>query len=110
MLEPELPPVEPDDDPELPPPELPMEPLEPPLEPPMEPPELDPVLPVDDPVLPVDEPEDDGLVTLPLLLLPLEPDFLIAASYSERLNRPSPFVSAALKSSPGTAAASLESI
>ena len=93
-LSPELPPIDPDDEPELPPP---IEPLEP-----VEPLELDPVLPVE-------EPDDDGLVTLPLLL-PLEPAFFIAASNSERLNRPSPFVSAALKSSPGIAAASLESM
>ena len=100
--------LEPEDEPELPPELPPIEPLEP-LEPPVDPP-LDPMEPLElDPVLPVEEPEDDGLVTLPLLL-PLEPAFLIAASNSERLNRPSPFVSAELKSSPGTAAASLESM
>jgi len=111
-LSPELPPIEP----ELPLPELPpIEPLEPvePLEPPLELPLDPPVVPMEplepDPVLPEEEPEDDGLVTLPLLL-PLAPAFLIAASNSERLNRPSPFVSAELKSSPGTAAASLESM
>ena len=55
------------------------------------------------------------LPLLPLLLgellleplLPMLPLFLIAASNSERLSRPSPSVSAALKSRPDTPAASL---
>jgi len=100
--------LEPEDDPELSDPELPpMEPDDPEPVEPLEP--VEPVEPLDrEPVLPVEEPEDEGLVALPLLLL--EPLFFIAASNSERLNRPSASVSAALKSSPGTAAASLESI
>ena len=42
--------------------------------------------------------------------LPVLPLFLIAASYSERLSRPSPSVSAALKSRPDTPDASLLSM
>jgi hypothetical protein len=71
-------------------PELPVEPEL------LEPLELEPRLPLDEPV------EEDGL--------PLELCFFIAASNSERLSRPSASVSAALKSSPGTEAASLESM